>query len=80
MDTLSLRDFLKWCTIINIVILLFSSIMFMLAADFIYDVHGLLFHMNKEAFDIVIYSLLGGYKVIILVFNFIPYVALRIIG
>lgn len=79
MEFQALKELLKWCTIINVSLLLISSLMLMLAADFVYGVHGQLFHMTKESFDVVIYSLLGGYKILILVFNLVPYVALQII-
>jgi hypothetical protein len=35
--------------------------------------------MPREVFDVVLYSFLGLYKIVILVFNFVPYVALRIV-
>lgn len=79
MELRTLRDFLKWCTMINVILLLFSSLMLLAMGDFIHALHGQLFHMTKESFDVVIYSLLGGYKILILVFNLIPYVALRIV-
>ena len=79
METGTLRDFLKWCTIINVILLLFSSLMLIAVGDFMYAVHGQLFHMTNQAFDVVIYSLLGGYKILIFVFNLVPYVVLRII-
>jgi len=79
MEAGTLRDFLKWCAIINVILLLFSSLMLMALGDFIYAVHGQFFHMTKETFNVVIYSLLGGYKILILLFNFIPYVALQIV-
>ena len=49
------------------------------APDFIYNAHGQLFHLPREAFDVVLYAFLGLYKIFILVFNLVPYVALRIV-
>ena len=80
MDIRTLTEFFKWCTIINVALFILSAIMFIAAPDFIYNWHGQLFHMPREAFDMVLYSFLGLYKVVILVFNLVPYVALRIIG
>lgn len=79
MEFQKLIAFFKWCTIINVALFVFSAIMLMAASDFIYSVHGQLFHMPREAFDVAIYSFLGLYKIIILAFNLVPYVALVIV-
>ncbi len=79
MDIRTLREFFKWCTIINVALFILSAIMLIAAPDFIYNAHGQLFHMPREAFDVVLYSFLGLYKIVILVFNLIPYLALRIV-
>ncbi len=79
MDIRKLTEFFKWCTIINVTLFILSAIMFLAAPEFIYSAHGQLFHMPREAFDVVIYSFLGLYKIVILVFNLVPYVALRIV-
>ena len=80
MDFQKLTAFFKWCTIINIAVFALSTIMILAAPDFIYGAHGQLFHMPREAFDVVLYSFLGLYKIFILAFNLVPYVALRIVG
>ncbi len=80
MNTQTLTDFIKWCTLINVALFFLSAILVLVASDFIYSAHGQLFHMPREAFDVVIYSLLGLYKIIILFFNIVPYLALRIIA
>jgi hypothetical protein len=68
-----------WCTIINGALLVFSAIMFILASDLAYNVHGKLFPMPRETFNVVIYSFLGVFKIFWLVFNVVPYVALLIV-
>ncbi len=79
MDIRTLKEFFKWCTIINVALLILSAIMIIAAPDFIYSAHGQLFLMPREVFDVVLYAFLGLYKIVILVFNLVPYVALRII-
>jgi len=76
----TLTAFFKWCTIINVALFILSAVMIIAAPDFIYDWHGQLFHLPREAFDVVLYSFLGLYKIVILVFNLVPYVALRVVG
>jgi hypothetical protein len=80
MDIQALTTFFKWCTIINGALLVLSIAMFILAPDFVYRTHNELFPMPRETFNVVIYSFLGFYKILFLVFNIVPYVALLIVG
>lgn len=75
-----IRDVLMWCTIINFVVLLSWYAMFALAGGWIYRYHGKWFPMSREAFNVVHYSGMGLFKLAILVFNLVPYVALLIVG
>jgi hypothetical protein len=79
MDILLLSSFLKWCFIINFSGLLLSSIAISLIPDAIYRVHGKLFNLTRESFDTQVYQFLGLYKILILVFNLAPLLALWII-
>jgi hypothetical protein len=38
------------------------------------------FSISREAFNVVIVSFIGLYKIVVIVFNIVPYVALLIIG
>jgi len=80
MDIQTLTTFFMWCTIINGAMLVLSTIMFILAPDFVYRVQSKWFPIPKETFNVVFYSFIGLYKIIILVFNVVPYVALLIVG
>ena len=80
MDIASLREFFMWCTIINAVLLLVAFLVNVIAGDLVYRVHSRLFPMSREAFNLAIYSSIGLLKLFILVFNFVPYLALVILG
>jgi len=80
MDIHTLTRFFMWCTIINGALLIFTGIMFMFARDFVFSIHSKFFHISRESFDVVIYSLMGFFKIIFIVFCVVPYVALLIIG
>ena len=80
MDIQTLTAFFKWCTIINGALLIFSVIMFIAIPDLIYAIHGWLFPLPREAFDVLIYGFLGLFKIVFLVFNAVPYVALLIVA
>ena len=76
MDITTLTEFFKYCTIINFVILLISTIM--MASDFAYNVHTKLgvWEGSKEAHKQLGYSILGNYKILTIIFNAVPYFAL----
>jgi hypothetical protein len=75
-----LTAFFMWCTIINTALLILSAIMIIPAQDLVYRMHSKWFSVSREAFNIATYSYLGLFKIAILVFNVVPYVALLIIG
>jgi len=80
MNIRALTAFFKWCTIINVVLFFISALMILAAPDFIYSMHGQLFNVPREAFNIVLYGFLGLYKIFILFFNLVPFLALLILG
>ena len=74
------RAFLLWCTVINYGVLLVWWLFFLLAHDWMYGLHGLWFHLPVEQFDALHYAGMALYKIGILLFNLVPYLALRIVG
>ncbi len=75
-----LTRFLMWCTLLNMGLLIVLFLVLAFAGDFVYKMHGRWFPLTRETFNAVIYSFLGGYKIIILAFNLIPWIALTIVG
>ena len=75
-----LTEFFKWCSIINFVLFLFSVAMFFLAPDFVFAVQSSFFTISRDAFNETIYEFLGLYKTLLIFFNLVPYIALRIVG
>jgi hypothetical protein len=51
-----------------------------MAGVWIYETHGKWFSVPEDTYLAVVYALIGGYKVLILVFNVVPWVVLEIIG
>ena len=80
MDIQTLTTFFMWCTILNVALLLFSSLMCICAGDWVYQIHSKLFSISKESFNVAIYSFIALYKLLVIVFILIPYIALLIIG
>ena len=80
MDIQTLTRFFMWCTIINGGLLVLWSVMFKFAPDFVYRTQSKWFPISRETFNVIIYSFLGLFKIVFLVFNLVPYVALLIVG
>ena len=80
MDIHTVRAFFMWCTIINGALLILSFLILAFAGGWVYRMQSKWFPISREAFNVAIYSFVGLYKIFILVFNLIPYVALVIVG
>ena len=80
MDIEAIRAFFMLCTIINVALLAISFLMCASLGDWIYRIHSRWFPMTREAFNVAIYSILGLFKVLVIVFNLVPYIALAIVG
>ena len=78
MDIHMLCAFFMWCTIINAGLLILMSLILTFAGDWTYRLHAKWFPMPRETFNAVIYSFLGLFKIVFLVFNLVPCVALLI--
>ena len=79
MDMELLKEFFKWCTILNIVLYMYVALLIAFMSDWIFKVHSKLFSLERGEFNTVLYSFLGLYKIIIIVFNLVPYLVLLII-
>ena len=80
MDLQTVRAFFMWCTIINGAMFLLSFVMCVFAGDWVYRMNRLWFPISRETFNVAIYAFIGLYKIFVLMFNLIPYIALVIVG
>jgi len=80
MDIQTLTSFFMWCTIINAGMLIFLALTYLLAPNMAYRLQSRWIPISREAFDVVFYSFIGFFKVLVLVFNVVPWIALVIIG
>jgi hypothetical protein len=75
-----LTTFFMWCSIINGSILLLWAVFFAFAPDLVYAIQNKFIPIPRESYNLVMYSFLGLFKILFLLFNLIPYLALVIIG
>lgn len=79
-DLQTLTTFFMWCTIINGALLLLWISLCAAAPNLVYKTQSLWFPLPRETFDAIIYSFLGLFKIVYLVFNVTPYVALLLLS
>lgn len=79
MNIQKLTAFFLWCTIINGCLLVLVLIISIIGLDMVTSFHSDLFQVPREVINVIYYSFLGLYKMVWLVFNVVPYVALLII-
>jgi len=80
MDLEFLKDFFLWSTLINFGVLLLWFAALVFARSWMHRMHSRWFPMSMENFSRCHYMMYGGYKLAIIVFNMVPYIALRIAG
>jgi len=80
MDLQILKTFFMWCSILNIGLLIFTSLLWLFASDWIHGIHSKWFSIPKETFHVVFYCFIGIYKLLVYVFNIVPWIALVLMG
>jgi len=80
MDIITVRTFFLWCTIINGILLIGSSLVCIFARDWIYPIHNRFFNVSRETVNTMFYSFIALYKILWMVFNLVPWLALLIIA
>ena len=80
MNINGIREFFKWCTLINGGLLILASLLLRFAGDWEYAMHRAWIPITRDAFPDEIYLLLGFFKILVIVFNLVPYLALVIVA
>ena len=79
MDMEQIRAFFMWCSIVNAGLLILTFLMSAFAGNLIYRTHSKWFPMPRETFNVVLYVLVGVFKMLFIVFSLVPYIALSIL-
>lgn len=81
MDSLAtLTTFLGWCSVINLGLLILASLFLMAARGWVTRIHGGMFGLDESDLARAYFQYLAQFKIVVLVFNVAPYVALRIMA
>ena len=76
----TIREFLGWCTVINIGLLMLSSIVIIAARGAAARIHQKMFDLDVKYLSQAYFQFLAQYKIAIIVFNIVPYFALKVMG
>jgi hypothetical protein len=74
------QSFLGWSLAINIAVLLSWVLAIKYAHDYVYQVHTYWISITNESFNSIHYGGIGLYKLLIVVFNLVPYFALMLVS
>ncbi len=80
MDIVMFKAFFMWCTIINGGVLILTSLVCLFLKEFSFQANHRYFGISREAFNIGIFSFIALFKLVVIVFNLAPYIALVILG
>lgn len=67
-----------WMAILNIAVLLFTTVMIVLLQDWIAGVHAGMFQMERPDVKRAYFRYLANYKILTLIFCIIPWLALKL--
>jgi hypothetical protein len=70
--------FLGWCSVINIGVLVFSAVFLFIFKDFAINIHSKITGVSSSKLPTLYFSYMANYKIGILIFNLVPYIALKL--
>jgi hypothetical protein len=73
-----LTIFLGWCTIMNVSILLLTSLMVFFFKNCVVNIHSKLAGIDTKELPTLYFHYLGNYKIGIVLFNLVPYFSLKL--
>ena len=80
MDVNQITTFLGWCTALNILFLAITAIFLFIFNGLVIKLHSKLTGVSIEKLPSLYFSYMANYKIAILLFNLVPYIALRVMA
>ena len=74
----SVTNILGWCSVLNIGLLCGSALCVTLMRDTVMKIHARMFGVDEADLPGVYFRYLAQYKILVLIFNIVPYLALKI--
>ena len=76
----TLTSFFGWCSVINVILLLFVSLMLMTMRDMIAGIHSKLLGVSNDDMARAYVQYMSNYKIAIIMLNIVPYFALKLMS
>jgi len=76
----AIRGFFAWCSVINIGVLIFLSILMVSLRGITSRIHAKMFGLEESDISRAYFQFLAQYKIFVIVFSIVPYFALRIMA
>jgi hypothetical protein len=80
MHQATLTTFLGWCSVINLGLLCLATIMLGTLKNWVMGTHSKMLGIDEAELPGLYLQYLSNYKVLVLVFNVVPYMALRMMS
>ncbi len=77
-DPAAITEFFGWCAVINISLLAVMAISLSVAGDWVAGIHASLYSVPRERLPEIYFRYLAHFKLVVLIFNITPYVALKL--
>lgn len=71
-------EFLGWCSVISIGVMTFQSLAILSLRGWITSLHARMFQLDEDSLRRSYFQYLAHFKIAFIVFNLIPYIALKI--
>ena len=79
MDLDKLQEFLLWSLLVNAGIYMISLVGVLCLRRFMCNIHAKLFGVSEETVNKTVYLYLAIYKLLLIVFNLVPWIAIQIV-
>lgn len=76
----ALTELLGWASVLNIAVLMLSTVTLIAMRGVISNIHSKLFGLDEQDLGRAYFQYLAQYKIAIIVLNIAPYIALKIIA
>ena len=80
MHPANLAEFFLWCSVMNTGLLILWALLLLAAPGWVYRTQRPYCAMDEKQFRQVFYCMLGLFKALVIVLNWVPYFALRIMA
>ena len=80
MTLTEIANFLGWCTLLDFGLLILATLALAIAHEPVSKLHGKWFHMEPADLSRAYFGFLANFKILVIVFNLVPYLALRIMA